>query len=215
VRRIAGLAGLAGLAFAAACGGPGADVRRPDDSRAGAPPDAGFGTVGVHITTSRTRQLCEHRKCTMAELLACDASDLGSSPWKGPAFDARGELVRELPERYVVAYALGYAKIEHLPELDAPTLAAVAAAEATPGLLGYRMGASQRCGGAATLSMWVSEEAMEEFLYSDAHLEATMTVPHAFYGNASLHYVRRRDAGLPTFADGEARLRAELANPPR
>ncbi|HEX8114827.1 MAG TPA: hypothetical protein VF516_44155, partial [Kofleriaceae bacterium] len=159
---------------------------------------------------SRTRELCGHRTCTMHELMDCDSSDFGSSPWKGPAFDPEGELAGQLPERYIVAYALGFAKLEYLSELDAPTRTAAAAAEATPGLLGYRMGASERCGGAATLSLWASEEAMESFVYSDAHQQATMTVDHAFYGNGSTHYERTRDAGLPTFAEAEAHLRADL-----
>lgn len=179
------------------------------------PPRPGLGTVGVHIKTTRTAELCGARACTMIELLDCDSSDFGSSPWKGPAFDARGELARPLPAQFVVAYALGYAKLDHLPELDGHTHRAVGAAERTPGLLGYRMGASERCGGAATLSIWESEEAMESFRYSDEHLDAMMTTDTAFYGNGAIHYARERAAGLPSFADSESRLRAELASKPQ
>lgn len=141
---------------------------------------------------------------TIAELSACDESDLDVLPFMGPAFDDKGALVAPLPQPHVVATTVGWHTPENSDALEAETLPPMMDLFTHDGFLGATFATSARCGSARTLSLWRDEAARMKFVFGAVHGKAIKTGLKFTMGWETTNW-SGSDA-LPTWADARRRL---------
>jgi heme-degrading monooxygenase HmoA len=102
---------------------------------------------------------------------ACVEDDLAPSPFAGPGWDAEtGALKEPLQDEYTATTTLLVLRPETVQEFFAAVGAMVPALEGNPGLVGYSLAQSMKCGTARTLTVWRDEAAMMQFVMSDEHV---------------------------------------------
>lgn len=111
----------------------------------------------------------------------------GPPRWAGPGADENGELIDDGKSDYVVSVtylALSLdADLEFFGQLNAGNAAAL---YSNPGMVASQLGGSAQCGSARTFTVWESEEAMMEFVSSDAHLQSVSAFPSLSRGGSTL-----------------------------
>lgn len=111
----------------------------------------------------------------------------GPPRWAGPGADENGELIDDGESEYVVSVtylALSLdADLEFFGQLNAGNSAAL---YSNPGMVASQLGGSAQCGTARTFTVWESEEAMMEFVSSDAHLQSVSAFPSLSRGGSTL-----------------------------
>ncbi len=111
----------------------------------------------------------------------------GPPRWTGPGANDNGELIDDGESDYVVSVtylALSPdADLEFFSELNEGNAAAL---YSNPGMVASQLGGSAQCGSARTFTVWVSEEAMMEFVSSDAHLQSVSAFPSLSRGGSTL-----------------------------
>ncbi len=111
----------------------------------------------------------------------------GPPRWAGPGADENGELIDDGKSDYVVSVtylALSLdADLEFFGQLNAGNAAAL---YSNPGMVASQLGGSAQCGSARTFTVWESEEAMMEFVSSDAHLQSVSAFSSLSRGGSTL-----------------------------
>jgi heme-degrading monooxygenase HmoA len=133
-----------------------------------------------------------------SDVVECNAATLESdndpSPWMGPAADASGKLQLDPSKKYVVSTTYGMP----VPGPDGAPVTAMyqqifgriqQQLMSQQGLLALNLAGSDKCASGRTLAVWESEDAMYDFVTSDAHT-AAMTNVHTLLkpGYAVTHY---------------------------
>jgi heme-degrading monooxygenase HmoA len=113
-------------------------------------------------------------------------SDMASLPWTGPKIDSSGKLMPPPAEGYVVSSTFlrlrpGDEAGRRFGELFAPIATQL---QTQPGLEALQLATSASCGTARTLSVWASQEAMYDFVVSDAHYAAVRAVSEVSRGGS-------------------------------
>lgn len=113
-------------------------------------------------------------------VLRCADDDLvDSKAFSGPGWDGtKGTLTGEPRSSYRIATTVfAYHRDEkRKADFDATLARVMEAVEASPGLVGYQIARSPKCGYARTISVWDTEEAMMAFVLSGAHSDAMTKV---------------------------------------
>jgi hypothetical protein len=152
---------------------------------------------------------------SLHEFAAGDESDLQIVvPWTGPVIDPEtGGLREPLPESYLVATSVGWPKPGH-EEIGAQLNAAILEdLWKRDGLLAATLAISPKSWNAArNLVLWRDKEALDAFLFSEAHLTAARRTKGLMYDWEGTHWIGTSTTQLPTFA--EARARLDAVRPP-
>jgi heme-degrading monooxygenase HmoA len=102
---------------------------------------------------------------------ACVEDDLAPSPFAGPGWDAEmGALKEPLQDEYIASTTLLVLRPETVQDFIATVGTMVPVLEANPGIVGYSLAQSMKCGTARTLTVWRDEAAMMQFVMSDEHV---------------------------------------------
>lgn len=123
-----------------------------------------------------------------ADLVVFDAMGQPGPPrWSGPGADPEtGALIDDGETTYYVAttyLALRPEAIEQFLTLVGPLNEALFS---NPGLVAVQLGDSQACAVARTFTVWTDEDAMYDFVGSDAHIEAMTAFPELSRGSSTL-----------------------------
>ncbi|MBZ5710556.1 hypothetical protein [Nannocystis pusilla] len=145
---------------------------------------------------------------TIAELAACDESDMQFVPFMGPAFDDNGELVAPLPLPHVVATTTGWHTPENRDALDAETQLPVMDIFTHEGLLGAAFAWSDKCGSARTISLWRDDASRRKFVYGTVHSAAIMKGLKYTRGWETTNWSEKTADKPPTWDDVRTRLEA-------
>ncbi|MET9499269.1 DUF3291 domain-containing protein [Streptomyces sp. NPDC006552] len=151
---------------------------------------------------------------SLHEFAAGDESDLQIVvPWTGPAIDPETGALREpLPDSYLVATSVGWPKPgneEIGGELNAAILTELWQRD---GLLAATLAISQQSWNAArNLVLWRDKEALDGFLYSEAHLAAARRTKGLMFDWEGTNWTGTSTTELPTFAESRDRLDAARA----
>lgn len=109
----------------------------------------------------------------IAELAACDESDLQPIGWMGPAFDPEtGKLLAPLEAPYIVATTVGWHTPENSEALESHTTPVAMDIFNHAGLIAVNLALSPRCGSARTLSVWRDEASLMMFVLGKVHSAA-------------------------------------------
>ena len=113
-------------------------------------------------------------------VLRCADDDLVDSiAFSGPGWDGtKGALTKEPRASYRIATTVfAYHRDEkRKADFDATLARVIEAAKVSPGLVGYQIAHSSKCGYARTISVWETEDDMMRFVLSGAHSDATTKV---------------------------------------
>jgi heme-degrading monooxygenase HmoA len=127
-------------------------------------------------------------------------SDLESAPFEGPGVSASGALQLAANTEYVVSSTYGVPK----PGPDGAPIterygqlfgAVQQQLSGQPGLLALKLATSERCGSGRTLAVWQSEEAMYDFVASDAHVAAMLAAQEGAAARLRGHALARKRCG--------------------
>ncbi len=151
--------------------------------------------------------------------LQCDEVDRTNDfPWTGSSFEAKsGKLLKPLPDSYVVSIARSWHKpgdeeaFKILGDHTYRVLGSIEKGEIGEGLLGYRFSSSNVCQTALIMAVWASEELMNEFYVSDAHMEAISASEGQVRYAESTHFTRTSRV-LPSFAEAVEKLESSRTN---
>ena len=183
------------LATLLACGGGGQDS---DGATTGTGTGTGTGTAGISGGAEEAP--------SVAELAACDESDLEVIPFMGPAFDEEGALIAPLPAPHIVATTAGWHTPDNEEALNRHTLPVMMDVFAHEGLLGASFAVSERCGSARTLTLWRDEAARMKFVFGAVHGDAIKNGLKYTRGWETTHYTARGATEPPSWGA----LRAQL-----
>lgn len=143
---------------------------------------------------------------TIAELAACDESDMQFVPFMGPAFDENGELVAPLPLPHVVATTVGWHAPEQREALEAETAAPTMDVFTHDGLLGASFGWSDKCGSARTITLWRDDAARMKFVFGTVHSKAVKNGLKHTKGWETTHWSETAAEKPPAWDDVRRRL---------
>jgi len=142
-------------------------------------------------------------------------ADLESSGWMGAGVDAQsGALRLSAGRKYMVSSTYGVPVPgpggAPVTEEYGQLFAAIEQQLATqPGLVALQLGSSSACGSGRTLAVWESEEAMYDFVISDAHSAAMAAVGEVLKpGYGVTHWEATGEAQI-SFAVGAQKLARE------
>lgn len=112
----------------------------------------------------------------------------GAVRWHGPGADPEsGELLDDGTSEYVVSVT--YLALDPDADLDLFGQLNVANSMAlygNPGMVAVQLGFSQECAAARTFTVWESQEAMMQFVSSEAHLQSVGAFPSLSRGGSVL-----------------------------
>ncbi|MFF3847886.1 DUF3291 domain-containing protein [Streptomyces sp. NPDC002328] len=151
---------------------------------------------------------------SLHEFAAGDESDLQIVvPWTGPAIDPEtGGLREPLPGSYLVATSVGWPKPGHEEVGGQLNAAILDELWQRDGLLAATLAISPQSWNAArNLVVWRDKEALDGFLYSQAHLAAARRTKGLMYDWEGTNWTGTSATELPTFAEARARLDAVRA----
>ncbi|WAS99333.1 hypothetical protein [Nannocystis punicea] len=143
---------------------------------------------------------------TIAELAACDESDLDPTPFMGPAFDDSGDLIAPLPQPHVVATTVGWHTPENTDALSAETQPPMMDLFTHDGFLGARFATSERCGSARTISLWRDDAARMKFVFGTVHSKAIKNGLKFTQGWETTNWSETASDQPPTWDDVRRRL---------
>ncbi|PCC68408.1 Heme-degrading monooxygenase HmoA [Nannocystis exedens] len=108
---------------------------------------------------------------------ACVEDDLAPDPFAGPGWDGElGALKEPLQDEYVASTTALVLRPAKEQEFFATAKAMFPVLEANPGLIGYALAQSKKCGTVRTLAVWRDEAAMMQFVVSDEHVAGILKV---------------------------------------
>jgi len=145
---------------------------------------------------------------TIAELAACDESDMQIVPFMGPAFDESGALVAPLPLPHIVATTTGWHTPEQRESLEAETQAPTMDVFTHDGLLGASFAWSDKCGSARTITLWRDDASRKKFVFGQVHSAAIKNGLKHTSGWETTNWNETAADKPPTWDDVRARLEA-------
>lgn len=176
-----------------------------------APPAAPLATPSAVPSEPEFPSVRKH--VPVSELAKCvDDDRTDDFEWLGPWFDESGKLVKPLPDSFVVATTTAWHR-PPTPE-DAPK-GRFATAErqfgvpmrkifeklpSTAGFMGLRVASSDKCGAVYTVSLWTSEQAIDEFAYKGVHASQIGRGFRELLGFETRRWRVAASEPLPTFA---------------
>ncbi len=111
----------------------------------------------------------------------------GPPRWYGPGADESGELIDDGQTEYVVSVTyLALSTDADLAFFSELNVANSIALQSNPGMVALQLGGSAQCGSARTFTVWESEEAMMEFVTSEAHMQSVGAFPSFSRGGSTL-----------------------------
>ena len=160
----------------------GADDDSGSSSSSGADDDSGSSSGSGDPFAGCSRDVLE------SDLSVFNAIGMPGAPqWYGPGADADGALVDDGETQYIVSAT--YLALKPDADFDAFTQLNVANSMAlygNPGMVAIQLGFSMECVTARTFTVWESEEALMEFVGSDAHLQSVSAFPALSRGGSTL-----------------------------
>lgn len=103
--------------------------------------------------------------------LACVEDDFAPSPFAGPGYAPdNGGLQEPLQDTYVVSTTFLQLRPDKQQEFEQSVGLMIPVLMSNPGLVGFSLAGSAKCGTARTLAVWRDEAAMMAFVMSDEHL---------------------------------------------
>ncbi len=125
-------------------------------------------------------------------VLRCADDDLTDSiAFSGPGWDGTTKRpIKEPRPTYTIATTVfAYHRDEkRKAEFEATLSRFVEAAKLSPGLVGYQIARSAKCGYARTISVWETEDAMMGFVLSGAHSDAMTKVRDVGIDGRTIHW---------------------------
>lgn len=111
----------------------------------------------------------------------------GPPQWYGPGADDDGALIDDGESEYVVSSTYLALQPNADPQLFGQLSAGNAMALFTnPGMIAVQLSNSTQCGTARTFTVWENEEALMNFVGSDAHLQSVSAFPSLSRGGSTL-----------------------------
>ncbi|MBV1856930.1 MAG: hypothetical protein KUG77_00870 [Nannocystaceae bacterium] len=111
----------------------------------------------------------------------------GAPRWYGPGADEDGALIDDGESEYTVSVTyLALSLDADLAFFGELNMANAMALYTNPGMVAVQLGGSAQCGSARTFTVWESEEAMMEFVMSDAHLQSVGSISALSRGGTAL-----------------------------
>jgi heme-degrading monooxygenase HmoA len=155
---------LSAFLFLVACTGEPGDDTGADSS--GGSTDVG-GTTGDESTGAPTPTTTGDESTGEP---ACVEDDLQTLDFKGPGYDPEnGGLVPPLQDGYVASTTVLVLRPDKMNDFFGVAGAMFGVLEANPGLVGYSLASSAKCGTQRTLTIWRDEAAMFAFVASPEH----------------------------------------------
>jgi quinol monooxygenase YgiN len=105
-------------------------------------------------------------------LPACVEDDFIAEPFAGPGYHPEMGLQGPPQDTYLVSSTVLAPRPEKMQEFFDTAGAMVPVLLANPGLVGFSLGTSAKCGTARTLAVWRDQEAMMAFVVSPEHAAA-------------------------------------------
>lgn len=142
-------------------------------------------------------------------LPACVEDDFMPLPFGGPGYDPQsGSLIGATQDSYLASSTVLLVnpdKQQRFQELVGGVLATL---NTQPGLVGFALGLSPACGTARTLTVWQSEQAMFDFVTSEAHLTAMSEASVVGLNGAVTSWTVTADNVPPSWEEASARVAA-------
>ncbi len=127
----------------------------------------------ITLTACGSDDGSEDGPLTLNETLdECIEDDFGAAPFAGPGFSPDTGLIGTAQDSYVASTTFIIVNSEDQDRFLQLAGAVIETMGDMPGLVGYSLGASEKCGTSRTLTVWESEQAMFDFVVSDAHAAA-------------------------------------------
>ena len=154
----------------------------------------------------------DEEEINSAGLPVCVEDDLDAQPFFGPGFDAeQGVVLGTAQDSYVASTTWVFIKPDQQERFFQVAGAVIESASQLDGLVGMSLAGSDKCGSARTLTVWRSEQAMMDFVVSDAHAAAMAQGPDLVLNGVVTHWNVGSDNVPPSW--DEAQAEADLAAP--
>jgi quinol monooxygenase YgiN len=114
----------------------------------------------------------EDRDQTGNDLQTCVEDDFMAQPLAGTGYDPEQGLLEPRQGTYVASTTFLILDPEQTQRFQELVGAIMADLQTREGLVALSLGTSQKCGTARTMTLWKSQEAMMEFVFSPAHTAA-------------------------------------------
>jgi hypothetical protein len=105
-------------------------------------------------------------------LQTCVEDDFMSQPLAGSGYNPEQGLLEPRQETYVASTTFLILNPEQGQRFQELVGAIMADLQTREGLVAMSLGSSQKCGTARTMTLWKSQEAMMDFVFSPAHTDA-------------------------------------------
>lgn len=151
---------LAAAALACACSSD--DQEEPQPAQTESAEDSSSTTPGETGSSSGGSEAC------------VEDDFVAMGPFAGPGWDGMGAVIGEPQDSYIAHGTWLKMKPDQASQdqFFATTASVTQQLDAHDGLIGYQVGVSFKCGTARTLGVWRDQDAVTEFVYSGAHVEA-------------------------------------------
>ena len=141
-------------------------------------------------------------------LFTCDETDLAPLSFSGPEFDKKaGHFTGAQPATYLVHTTWLETRKGQESAFFKLTGAVVGRLQTQPGLLGYSLATSKKCGTARTMGVWRDQKSVDDFVVSKEHTAAMAAVDDVATDYAIYVWEQALDGAPPSWTDVVKQLR--------